>query len=149
MTSTIKNARDEIISIFYTAWQADSTSNGLKVLYDDVISDVPTTPDADGNLPAWARITVAHTGGTQGSLSDQNGMRRWTRTGIVTVQIFTPIGTGLSLADELSMIAVAAFEGKSTPSNIWFRNVSNKEIGTDGEWFQTNVSAEFTYDEVR
>ncbi len=149
MTANIKTARDEIYSIFVTAWKNNADSQNVKVLFADVSSDVPVASSANSNPPPWVRISIQHTNSTQGSLSNDNGRRRWTRTGIVTVQIFTPYGTGLSLADNLAMIALGAFEGKATPSHVWFYNVRPEEIGQDGAWFQTNVYAEFTYDEVR
>jgi len=149
MTATILTARDDIIGLFRTAWLADATSAGVALLYWDVPASVPTAKDADGNMLPWARITVRHLTGEQATLSNESGVRRWRRTGIVTVQVFTAFGTGLSTNDELSMIAARAFEGASTSSGVWFRNVSVQEIGQDEAWFQTNVVAEFEYDEVR
>lgn len=149
MTATVFQARDEILSLFKAAWDAGAESAGVLVLYADSKADIPTGMDADNNPLPWARVTVQHIGSLQGSLAGSHGTRRWTRNGIVTVQIFTAFGTGLSLSDKLAMIALGAFEGKETASHVWFRNVRPEEIGQDGVWFQTNVIAEFTYDEVR
>lgn len=149
MTATIEQARDDILTLFKDAWEADPISEDVLLVYWDIPNSAPTDAGTDENPVSWARVTVQHTGSSQASLSGDSGARRWRRVGLVTVQIFTPYGTGLSLADKLSMVATRAFEGKSTPSGIWFRDVSPQEIGQDSIWFQTNVSASFEYDEVR
>ena len=149
MTATYETARDDILTLFKAAWDAGTESAGVKVIYPDVPADVPKTNTTSKNPSPWARITIQHTDATQGSLTDDIGHRRWSRSGFVSVQIFTAFGTGLSLADKLAMIAARAFEGRATASQIWFRNVRVQEIGQDGSWFQMNVIAEFTYDEVR
>ncbi len=149
MTSTLLNARDEMLELFRAAWLGSPESASVLVIYPDTLADVPKGNDSNRNPIPWARVSVNHYTGTQASLSGDTGRRRWRRTGDVIVQIFTPFGTGLSLSDRLSMIALAAFEGQSTPSGVWFRGVRSEEIGQDGSWFQANVIAEFTYDEVR
>lgn len=149
MTATLEEARDDIIELFRTAWKADTESQSVGLVYWDVPSSAPTGHDANGDPVSWARVFVQHTGGGQASLSGDTGRRRWRRTGVVTVQIFTPYGTGLSKADKLSMVAMRAFEGQSTSSGIWFRDVNFQEVGQDSIWFQSNVSATFEYDEVR
>lgn len=149
MTATIEVARDEIAQLFLDAWNAATLSSGLRVLFDDRPENVPTAASTDGNPPAWARLTIRHTSGSQATLAGADGRSRWRRNGVVTVQIFAPFGTGLSISDKLAMIALAAFEGQATASGVWFRNARLQEIGSDGPWFQVNVSAEFEYDEVR
>lgn len=149
MSSNVKNARDEITELFNQAWSADPISRDVRVFYDDVPQDLPISDTGTRNPPPWARVTIRHNAGSQSSLAGQDGKRRWERSGVVTVQLFTPYGTGLSLADDLAMIVLGAFEGKATRSHVWFRNARPVEIGQDGAWFQTNVIAEFTYDEVR
>ncbi|RKZ20191.1 hypothetical protein DRQ50_00095 [bacterium] len=143
MTATIAQARDEILGTFQTAWLADSVSQLLPVLYSDVSQE---PPDAG----AWARVTINHTASRQATLSGETGARRYRRFGFVTVQLFTPTGEGLTLGDELTTIAVRAFEGVTTaPGRVIFRNVRPIEVGQGGSWFQTNVLADFEYDEVR
>ncbi len=139
----ISQARDDILTFFKEAWDAGEDSEDLLVIYDDVKKEVPK----DG--AAWARVTVRHNSSVQSTLSGQTGKRRFEKNGTITVQIFTPYGKGLSLSDNLAIIAVDAFEGKATDSGIWFRNVRANEIGNDGPWFQTNVIAEFIYDQIK
>lgn len=144
--ATIKEARNEILDHFTTAWNAGTPPIPL-LLYDDKHEDLPA--DAP-----YARIVVKHnltprvTIGAPVALGG-NGAR-FRRFGIVTVQIFTISGDGLTTADDLVDLAVDAFEGESTGSDrIEFRATRPNEIGQDGPWFQTNVIAEFDYDRVK
>lgn len=143
MIATPTQARNEMLAAFRAVWLADPISASLPVLYPDTRHE----PPAEG---AWARISVQHGDGRQATLSNEEGKRRWRHTGILTVQIFTPRGYGLALNDKLSAIAKRAFEGvTTTPGRVVFYRVRMREIGQDGQWFNTNVLADFEYDEVR
>lgn len=142
MTATYTEARDSILTLIRTAWLADGNSSGIPLLWWDVAQDPP-------EMGAWARVTVRHGTGFQATLAGETGNRRFTRPGVVTVQIFTPSGDGLELSDILAIIAARALEGVRTDNGVWFKNVSAPEIGHDGKWFQRNVTADFEYDEVR
>ena len=143
--ATIQEARDEILLHFTTAWNAQASPPTL--LYDDKTQDLPD--DAP-----YARITVQHNVFNQatvgGKTATGGGGQRFRRNGIVTVQIFTPFGDGLTTADPLVDLAVDAFEGENTGSDrVEFRNTRANEIGHDGVWHQVNVLAEFEYDRVK
>jgi len=143
---TFTEARDEIHTLFKTAWDAGAETAGKVVLYADSKTQVPKTDDADDNPDLWAKITIQHNGGSQATLG---GNRCFNRFGVVTVQIFTPLGTGLSLGDNVYKIVVDAYEGKTTPGGVWFRNVAVNEVGPEGEWYQTNIIADFEYEEQK
>jgi len=145
---TFTDARDEIHTLFKTAWDAGVETTGKTVLYADSKTEVPLTNDVDSNPDLWARIQVQHTGANQGTLG-ATGNRCFNRFGIVTVQVFTPLGTGLSIADNVYTIVVNAYEGKATPGGVWFRNVQLNEIGPSGDWFQGNIIADFEYEEQK
>ena len=136
MTVNFSQARDEILTLFRTAWLADPTAAVIPLFYWDVRHNSPKSDP-------FARVTVRHTIGNNDGITN----RRFTREGIITVQIFTMFGEGLSSSDVLSKVAADAFQGKSTPGGVWFRNVRLNEVGQDGEFFQVNVLADFTYDE--
>lgn len=146
-TLSFTQARDEILELFKAAW--DTT--GLGVVYDDAPTDTPTRAElANENVTGWARATVRHALGQQSSLANgTDGKRRYIREGNFIVQIFTPAGTGLRTADQYAKVVADALEGQETPGGVWFRNVSYREVGRDGPWYQTNVSATFQYDEVK
>lgn len=136
-------ARDEVMTLFRTAWTASGApSETLPILFWDIAQDIPDSG-------AWCRITMQHNEGEQVTLSNGSGNRRFRRFGVINVQIFTPIGDGLELNDLLTKIAEDAFEGVTSTNGIVFLNVRSNEVGPDGEWFQTNVLADFEYDEVK
>jgi hypothetical protein len=142
MSATPKQARDEILAKFHEAWDADTTSADVPVLYSDQPQEVPDSG-------AWARITVRHLAGGQVTLSNSSGSRRFRHEGTIFVQIFTPFNDGMELGDDLAMIAQRAFEGEVTsPGRVIFRRVRINEIGQDGQWFQTNVLVDFEYDDI-
>lgn len=149
MAATITTARDEMLSAFIDTWGADPSSSSVQVLYENVPGEPPTEVDpATGKLPPYVRVSVRHFTGGQTTLSGAVGTRTFRRDGLVTIQIFTPTGDGFVMSDTLVPIAKRAYEGKATASGIWFRNVRNTEVGTSGAWFQTNILADFTYDEI-
>jgi hypothetical protein len=139
MSATFTEARDDILTLFKTAW--DTT--GYTVVYDDLPGDIPDT-----STP-WARVTVRHQTGRQQTLVNDVGQRKFLREGVIIIQIFIPSGEGLSLIDSLAKIVADAFEGKSTTSGVWFRNVRLNEIGADGNWFNANVLIDFEYNELK
>ena len=145
MTS-ISLARDSILNQLYTAWNVGPPSQDIPILYDDTVGIKPVS-----GSPAspWIRAIVRHTSGGQASLANFNGVSRYKRSGIFTVQVFTPAGDGLSLSDSLVSVIVNAFEGKSTADGVWFRRIRINEIGQDGIWYQTNVLINFEYEEVK
>lgn len=149
MSLTFAQARDEILTLFKTAWDAGAESAGKTVIYPDAKNTVPETNDGNGDPDVWARVSVVHTTGEQATLSNHLGQQRFQRNGIFTAQVFSPIGTGLSIGDNLYKIVVDAFEGKASPGGVWFTNVSVNEIGPEGSWFQTNITADFEYDEQK
>lgn len=136
MSLSFTAARDEILTLFKTAWDAQATAPPL--YYWDTEQSDPVNDDT------WARITVRHNIGANDAISN----RIFRREGTITVQIFTRFGEGLVNADATAKVAVDAFQGKSTPGGVWFRNVRYTEIGQDGDWFQTQVLADFEYNEV-
>lgn len=142
------DARDEILGLFATKWNADTpavTGTVPPVEWAGVDSGEPPPTNAP-----WARAIVRHGTSRQVTFGPV-GSRRFTRRGMVTIQMFTPLssGGGLSIAEKCAIIARDAFEGRGTASGIWFRNVAIREIGPDGTQYQVNVVAEFEYDELR
>lgn len=153
MTLTITQARDSMLSFFRVAWLAAQASVNVPVFWPDAIigsrgvGNERVTEPISGT--PWARVSLQHATGAQASLADQNSKKIFVRNGVLTVQIFTPYGTGLTESDSLVKVVQDAFEGKATSEGVWFRNVRANEFGQDGEWHQTNVLVEFTYDEVK
>ena len=143
MALTRTQARDEIAALVKGV--VDTLGTNFVAIYDDTKTDIPKANDTP--LKTWARITVRHVGGAQTSLSDVSGQKRYTKTGLLTIQLFTPAGDGSTAADPLCDQFEAAFRDKSTPGGVWFRNPRSVEIGNDGPWWQTNILGDFQYEQ--
>lgn len=140
MTSlTFEQARDEIMTVFKTAW--DTTT--YPAVYEDTKAARPSSQTP------FARPILRHVTGSQASLTGGLGTSRFQREGILTVQIYTPQGSGLTSGYSLVKIVADAFEGTATPGGVWFRDVRLNEIGADGDFFVINVLIDFEYDEVK
>lgn len=152
MSASLTNtqARNEIMAMFRTAWLAGAF-NTCKVFYPNTSTDpLDSTPlTGQTNPNGWVRAMCHNVASRQSTLSGAQGEQRFTRTGIFVAELYAPRGTGLSSSDAMAKIVLDAFEGKRSPSGIWFRDVRQTEIGPDGEWYQVNVVAEFTYDQVK
>ena len=135
--TTLNDARGAIYSTFVTDWGATSA-----ITFDNENFD----PPAD---TVWARLTVRHTSRDQESLGPVGG-RKFESEGSVIIQCFAPLDSGASLADTLAQVAQGIFEGKTLlPENIRFTSAVVLEIGPTEDWYQTNVTAFFTYSETK
>lgn len=107
--------------------------------------------DGDGEAPpsdtalSWARVSIRHVDSKQSTLGPV-GARKYLTSGLMYVQIFTPLGDGLSEDDRLAMILLSALRADDT-AGLTLRNIRPVETGPDGGWHQTNVIAEFEYEE--
>ncbi len=139
MTLTLAQARDEIFTMLKAGW--DATGNTMS--YPNLPFEIPIdeTP--------WGRTMLSLTPFSKQTLSSINGVKRYTRYGILTVQLFTVSGTGLSSADNYAKIIQDTFEGKSSPNGVWFKNARSNDIGPDGVWYQTNILIDFEFDEIK
>lgn len=133
-------AADEMLDRFLVPWKA--------------LGRTVEVPNLDFTKPAdtatWARWTLIHGEGGQRTLAGATGRSRFGKGGEVWVTVFTPLGAGLKVALEAAQVAIDAYEGKRTPSDVWFRNVRIEDEGQgrggDAAWWSTRVVADFTYD---
>lgn len=135
---TPEQAVDAIFDIFKAAW--DPT--GFPAVYSDKEGEIPASETV------WARATIKHATGNQSSLAGEVGTRRFTATGIVTVQVFAPVGDGSTECYKAALLVQSAYEDARHP-NVWFRGVRIQEVGESGAFQQQNVTATFSYDHVR
>lgn len=141
MSLTFADAREEMYRQVYEAWIAANPT--YPMTFDDRPAQKPDT-----STP-WARASVRHNVGDQEALANPLGNKLFSRDGLFTVQIFTPMGAGLRAADTLAKVVADALEGQATPGGVWFRRVRVREIGPDGAFFHINVVAEFEYSEAK
>lgn len=141
MPATIEQARDQMLALV----KAVADANSVVVVWEGTAVDKPP----DGPQVSWARAGVRHFLRRQTTLSGSTGTRLYTSTGLLLVSLFTPTWEGLEEADRLSALFRNAVEGVSTAGGVWFRNARTTEMGLDGSWWRTDVSADFEYDEIR
>lgn len=115
-----------------------------KILWQAGLDDRP--PDGASN---WCRVGLIHnpaSGRTVGvGAPETDGPRLYRYFGQLYIQLFTPLGDGLSLADAVSKVLVLALRRGRTPSGVATSNAVATEAGRDGTWYQTNVFADFEY----
>jgi hypothetical protein len=128
-------ARDIILGIFKAVWDP------RLALYTDVPGQVPT-----GEV-VWARATIKHATGRQTSLGGPAG-KKYTDRGTVFVQVFAPVGDGSTACYAAAQEVRNAFRDANHP-DVWFTNARLNEVGSAGGFDQINVTATFSYDDVR
>jgi len=126
-----------------TPLKAVVDAQSLYAIYDDTNKTVPK----DETIK-WVRISVRHRVGTRASLGRADDKSKHTQAGFVFVEIFTPREDGLVNSDVLSAAFADNFRNPSD-GDIWFKDVSEVEMGEDGNWFRTDVIAEFEYDLIQ
>lgn len=100
--------------------------------------------DGSGRPKAWVRFSIA--GGFDGAFQASLGPTPIQRhTGVVFVQVFAPMDKGASEALTLADTAAAVFRGQST-AGVTFRTPSVNAVGSDGTFYQVNVTAPFWRD---
>ena len=126
-----------------TPLKAVVDAQSLYAIYDDTDKETPT----DASIK-WVRISVRHLGGRRTSLGRQDGKSKQTQSGFVFVEIYTPRDDGLVNSDILSAAFAGVFRN-GTDGDIWYRDVSEVEMGADGSWSRSDVIAEFQYDLIQ
>lgn len=138
MSLTMKQAVDDMLGLFKTAW--DTT--GHEAFFEN------TRSNREEDLSPWAEIVVRHAAGQQDTLGGR-GSSSFVRLGAIIVTINTPSTSGLSEGYNLAKVVADAYEGVASPNGVWFRNVRINELGREGTFFQTNVLIDFEYYELK
>jgi hypothetical protein len=134
MASTQIEVQDELLTRIKSFW--DTHANGAPLYYDNQDVERPSSPTLFG------RAIVRHGSGTRTTL----GINRFRRFGTVYVQIFVPQGTGTITIRDLSDDIASCLESVPSSFGVRLQDVDINELGSDGTYFQVNVSADFTYD---
>jgi hypothetical protein len=145
MIETMAQADEEMGELFRQAWEVEK----------GYICDWPNAKAATHAADEpWARWNLDYVGGRQLTFA-KPGARKFTKQGLIYINVFSPLGVGLGDAREASEVAIKAYEGKRTPGDVWFRNVRIESEGhghgggRNKSWWTTLVVAEFTYDHLR
>lgn len=151
MTLEYDAARDEMFALFLTAWNANTTA---LVGY---VPEVRWQGKEDGTKPDrskfWARVSIQSVLEQQATLSNcvvEQGKKKYESAGLVFVQLFGPkaVATAYDDLQKLAKVARNAYRGKTTPGNVWFRNVRINTLGPEELFYRLNVVAEYEFDEL-
>lgn len=134
MASTQIEVQDLLLTRIKSLW--DSNAGSAPLYYDNQDVDRPDSPTLFG------RAIVRHGRGTRTTL----GINRFRRFGTVYVQIFVPQGTGTVTIRDLSDDIAGGLENVPASFGVRIQDVDINELGSDGAYFQVNISADFTYD---
>jgi len=98
---------------------------------------------------AWARCTVQPRDSQQDTLGPENN-RSFKRTGVVFIQLFTPVHKGTKEMGALVERVLEIFEGKRIAgTTICFQSALPKPATVEGVWYNSTVEIVFTYYEVK
>lgn len=139
MISSRTDFRDRVLAPLKTI--VDSLS--LYAIYDDTAKEVPKDV-----MTEWVRISVKHGNGSRASLGRADAKSKHTQSGFLFIEIFTPREDGLTNSD-LYSAAFADSLRNFSDGDIWIGDVSEVEMGEDGNWFRSDIVAEFSYDLIR
>jgi len=148
MNLSDQQAKDEILTLFTTAWNLNTPPlNGSAVVALE-FDGVDAQGERDPTKP-WARVMVQQTVSEPVGLGGLSNVR-YTRNGIITVQVFTPLSEGgPTKAEQLSVVIREALEGKTTSGGVWFRVPRITVVGQGAGWYQINTTALFQFDQIR
>lgn len=136
--TTYQEAQDVMFGIFKAAW--DTT--GYEAYYQEVREQRTTTQSP------WASVFIGGVDSRQSTLSNYIVNRTFTRNSTLIIQIFAHSGKGLQTVNNLCKLITDAFEGVST-AGVFVRNTEVSSSKRDGSFVQTNITINFTYDEIK
>lgn len=145
MITNLSDADREMADLFRQAWEVTA---GKSCDWPNMKTDDHSEGDT------WARWTLDYVAGRQATMAPTN-QRKFNKQGLIYITVYTPLGGGLAQARDASQIALFAYEGQRTPSDVWFRNVRieseghGQGTGRNKSWWTTLVVAEFIYEHLR
>ena len=148
--ATPDEARSDIYLALKTAWDAGASTTGKTLVYDNTTANIPTDEvGSTGEPNTWGAVRVVSNTSRVQSLVGAEGVRRYRRTGVVVVELYTPAGNGLVFADSVVKVVLDGLEGQTTANGVYFRDADVRDEGVSGPWFLTVVTVNFEYDEVK
>lgn len=134
---TPQQAIDQMLAAIKTVAGAHSVT----MLWPDVPGDPPTDATA-----VWARANVLHADGGQGSLTGGLGTAMYDATGVLWIQLFTPVGDGKVKGYAVGYAFLTALRQFS--GSVWLRRQRLEEAGQDGAFNKFDIKADFEYYDV-
>jgi hypothetical protein len=111
---------------------------------EDVPVEYPNTPFSPPKDETWMRMRILWGDSFQATLGEA---KRFRTPGVLEVQIFEPVQKGDGCSLDLSDKIKSLFRS-TTVNGITWRTPSLASVGRDEQWWQTNVSCPFYFDEV-
>ena len=124
---SFNNERLAIEDRFEEHWKDTS------IAWPNVAFDMPNNED-------WVKITILN--GSSSYRAINNSKRH---TGIIVVQLFTPIDSGTSIIRKHADTVVSIFDGKQF-SDVVCDVASIETVGTNDIWHQVNVTIPYWRD---
>lgn len=93
----------------------------------------------------WAVMTVIPGSPRLAGIGGDPSSRRWRVVGQLVIQLFTPLKTGVVVAEELVGSVQTKFQGR-TIGNVIFREVALIRLGESGAWTQNNIVTNYQFD---
>ena len=139
--TTLVEAREAMITHMESVW--------LPTTLQLFLENEAHTPPSPVNGTSWALFSIRTSQSRQETLGPV-GARHYERRGTAYCQIFVPQDTGTTEAADLAQAVLYGFEGaRLAGTTIRFLNVTPREVGQTGRWFQHLVEIEFAYTETR
>lgn len=129
---------DDLYRRLRTVWDASDETTGVALVFDN--TEQSTAPPETGTV-AWARASVQIDDDSQSAFG--HGTVRMLTTGLLSVQVFVPVGKGLKQSKRIQQVILSAVRKHVTVNGVTFRGTQIVDAGTSGKWRQHNILAAF------
>lgn len=142
-------AVSEIRAIFLEVWQIEAEPIADHV--PELRWDVYKAKERPDKSKYFAIHTISSISGNRPNLSSSTmspDQKEYTKSGLVSVQLFAPITASNSqnVLRELGDLALKTYKDVQTPSGIWFRAAARRDILPDTFWYRANVVINYVYE---
>lgn len=135
MSNEIDPIKQAIYSLFKNNWTA------TKYTFENEKFDSQTISDP------WVRLSVKNINSGQETLG-AIGDRKYLRKGIIWLQIFVRVATGMQETDQIAETFRGLFEGVRIGDIRCYDGIVSEGVEV-APWKQTNVKVNFEYDQIK
>lgn len=155
MPTTRKVARDETFQLLLDGKPAFAAITA-PVRFEQRWQGIETPEEADAavkqmNGKFWTRAVMQVVDSRQNAhiMTDEPGASpaSWTTVGQVIVQVFAPrnVTDSFNIGDLLAGAIADIYRNVETPSGVWFRNATAKEVTSENAFWRWNVVTDFEF----
>lgn len=143
---TYVDAQSQVLGRLRTKWAAAGYSASIPIVWQDKndSGDDAPKPPADGS--AYVEATIHFGDRDDAAMGDQQ--RKYTCSGVLVMNLYTPHGDGLRLALQARQVFAEGMSGPSTARGVHFRGTSATDMGKYGNYQRTRMTARFEFDQV-